>query len=109
MFVVLYIDGFNCFSKVQHPIDGIYATFGNFPQYLLRCLENIFCLALAPPGASYEEYMSKLKPAILKLQEGFYVDLGYPHGKVFVVGAVGVVLADWPMGKQLIPTQHNTS
>jgi hypothetical protein len=68
--IILYIDGFQVYSKSRASVDGIYISLGNMPRALRNQLANIFCVGVVPPGADINECLACYSADFKTLQEG---------------------------------------
>jgi hypothetical protein len=109
LFIILYIDGFGLFRRAAHTTDGIYAALGNLDRNDRHQLENIWCLGMKPPGTSLDACLQPVLSELKELQRGYYLHLANELKPVFVIGSLGVCLADMPQAQTLAGCQHQSA
>ncbi len=109
LFIVAFIDGFGLFRRASHSTDGFYATLGNFDRRDRHNLENIWCLGMKPPGTDLRDCMKPFLVEIKDLQRGYYLQLEGEVKPVFVIGSLGLFIADMPQANALAGCQHQSS
>jgi hypothetical protein len=80
-----------------HNILGIYVCLGNLGLAQRQLDVNMDVLGLLGPHWSFYDALECHVESLLQLQKGVKMNvLGKPH---WVVGGLGIIAADWPMGE----------
>ena len=109
LFIVLFIDGFGVFKRTSHTTDAFYVTLGNLDRKDRHKLENIWCLGMKPPRTKMADCLKPMLAEIKELQQGWYVVLPGDSIPSFVIGSLGVCIADMPQALMLAGCQHQSS